>query len=243
MFNRIMVLLSCIISRVFPILSPCFFFVFPWHQTLSFWFLFLSQRFHQVLMRLSPIFPLSIYWHSIPKPFPYYSHYIRGLFFHLFPYYSLSPSYFSAHASPQFFPAFLHSSPSHGLPTFCWGSYGKNMGTIWNNQPFHGRSWAYSQDFPSFPLFFPRFSAPKAFFNSTGGLAGHKRSLFEGGVRSPSMVRWPGALAKPGRSSELPWAFWDVLPTVQEGGRWRFLGRSIDFEWGDHWKIAYQIGC
>lgn len=55
-----------------------------------------------------------------------------------------------------------------------------------------------------------------AFFNSTGGLSGHKRSLLEGGVRSPSMVRWPGGLAKPGRSSELPWAFWDVLPTVQD---------------------------
>jgi hypothetical protein len=27
------------------------------------------------------------------------------------------------------------------------------------------------------------------FFNSTGGLLGHKRSLFEGGVRSPTMVR------------------------------------------------------
>lgn len=52
------------------------------------------------------------------------------------------------------------------------------------------------------------------FFNSTGGLAGHKRSLFEGGVRSPSMVRWPGTV-KPG-TSELPWAFWDVLPTVQD---------------------------
>lgn len=65
--------------------------------------------------------------------------------------------------------------------------------------------------------FFLRFStAPQAFFNSTGGLSGHKRSLLEGGVRSPSMVRWPGGLANPGRSSELPWAFWDVLPTVQD---------------------------
>ena len=32
------------------------------------------------------------------------------------------------------------------------------------------------------------------FFNSTGGLLGHKRSLYEGGVRSPTMVRWPGTI-------------------------------------------------
>merc|ERR1719188_887319 len=33
------------------------------------------------------------------------------------------------------------------------------------------------------------------FFNSTGGLKGHKRSMFEGGTRSPTMVRWPGKIA------------------------------------------------
>jgi arylsulfatase A-like enzyme len=53
------------------------------------------------------------------------------------------------------------------------------------------------------------------FFNSTGGLPGHKRSMYEGGVRSPTMVRWPGVI-KPGRSSDFPWAFWDVMPTLAE---------------------------
>jgi len=52
------------------------------------------------------------------------------------------------------------------------------------------------------------------FFNSTGGLLGHKRSLFEGGTRSPSMARWPGRV--PVRSSDYAWAFWDVLPTFAE---------------------------
>eukprot|EP01060_Flectonema_neradi_P004887 TRINITY_DN1320_c0_g1_i2.p1 TRINITY_DN1320_c0_g1~~TRINITY_DN1320_c0_g1_i2.p1 ORF type:complete len:498 (+),score=132.82 TRINITY_DN1320_c0_g1_i2:47-1495(+) len=52
------------------------------------------------------------------------------------------------------------------------------------------------------------------FFNSTGGLLGHKRSLYEGGVRSPSMVRWPGTI-KPA-VSEFRWAFWDVLPTIAD---------------------------
>jgi len=53
------------------------------------------------------------------------------------------------------------------------------------------------------------------FFNSTGGLRGYKRSLFEGGVRSPSMVRWPGVVPA-NKSSDHLWAFWDVLPTLAE---------------------------
>lgn len=52
------------------------------------------------------------------------------------------------------------------------------------------------------------------FFNSTGGLLGHKRSLYEGGVRSPTMARWPGTI-KPAVSN-FAWAFWDVLPTLAE---------------------------
>lgn len=53
------------------------------------------------------------------------------------------------------------------------------------------------------------------FFNSTGGLRGWKRSLYEGGVRSPTMVRCPGTVPAGARSA-LPWAFWDVLPTFAE---------------------------
>ncbi len=51
------------------------------------------------------------------------------------------------------------------------------------------------------------------FFNSSGGLRGFKRSFYEGGVRSPSLVRWPGVTAA-GSVSHVPWAFWDVLPTL-----------------------------
>ena len=52
------------------------------------------------------------------------------------------------------------------------------------------------------------------FFNSTGGLLGHKRSLYEGGYRSPTMVRWPAAVAP--AVSDVPFAFWDVIPTLVE---------------------------
>lgn len=55
----------------------------------------------------------------------------------------------------------------------------------------------------------------KEFFNSTGGLRGNKRSLYEGGYRSPTMARWPGVISA-GRISTFPWAFWDVMPTLAE---------------------------
>ena len=53
------------------------------------------------------------------------------------------------------------------------------------------------------------------FFNSTGGLRGRKGSLFEGGIREPLVARWPGKI-KAGTVSNLPAAFWDVLPTLCE---------------------------
>ena len=52
------------------------------------------------------------------------------------------------------------------------------------------------------------------FFNSTGGLSGYKRSLYEGGVRSPTIARWPGAIQP--SVSTFQWAFWDVMPTFAE---------------------------
>ena len=53
------------------------------------------------------------------------------------------------------------------------------------------------------------------FFRSSGPLQGTKRSLHDGGIRDPMLVRWPSKIA-PGRVSDLPWAFWDVLPTLAE---------------------------
>lgn len=53
------------------------------------------------------------------------------------------------------------------------------------------------------------------FFDSNGALRGMKRDLYEGGIRVPMVVRWPGAI-EAGRVSDEPWAFWDVLPTMAE---------------------------
>jgi arylsulfatase A-like enzyme len=55
--------------------------------------------------------------------------------------------------------------------------------------------------------------ADPAFFNSSGGLRGFKRSLHEGGIRVPMLVRWPGKV-KAGTTSEHIAAFWDFLPTA-----------------------------
>ena len=54
--------------------------------------------------------------------------------------------------------------------------------------------------------------ADPVFFNSSGGLRGFKRDLYEGGIRTPLIVRWPGKIKK-GSRSEFIGAFWDLMPT------------------------------
>jgi arylsulfatase A len=53
--------------------------------------------------------------------------------------------------------------------------------------------------------------------NSCGKMKGHKRSMNEGGIRVPMVVRWPGKI-KPGQVSDLPWYFPDVMATLAELG-------------------------
>ena len=57
--------------------------------------------------------------------------------------------------------------------------------------------------------------ADPKFFHSSGPLKGYKRAVYEGGIRVPGIVRWPGRV-KAGATSDLPWAFWDFLPTAVE---------------------------
>ncbi|MEO7275452.1 MAG: sulfatase-like hydrolase/transferase, partial [Vicinamibacterales bacterium] len=47
------------------------------------------------------------------------------------------------------------------------------------------------------------------FFNSSGGLRGIKRDLYEGGIRVPMIARWPGTIPA-GRTSDHVWAHWDI---------------------------------
>jgi arylsulfatase A-like enzyme len=53
------------------------------------------------------------------------------------------------------------------------------------------------------------------FFKSSGPFRGIKRDMYEGGIRVPMIVRWPGKI-KPETVSDQVWAFWDFLPTAAE---------------------------
>ena len=57
--------------------------------------------------------------------------------------------------------------------------------------------------------------ADPAFFNSSGGLRGIKRDLYEGGIRVPLIARWTGTIPA-GRASPHVWAHWDMFPTLAE---------------------------
>jgi len=64
--------------------------------------------------------------------------------------------------------------------------------------------------------------------NSCGPMQGLKRSLYEGGIRTPMIVRWPGRI-KPGTVSDLPWYFPDVMPTLAElAGAAKHVPADID---------------
>lgn len=53
------------------------------------------------------------------------------------------------------------------------------------------------------------------YFNSNGSLRGMKRDLYDGGVRVPTIARWPGVI-KPGQTTDHVSAFQDIMPTFAE---------------------------
>jgi arylsulfatase A len=53
------------------------------------------------------------------------------------------------------------------------------------------------------------------FFDSNGPLRGYKRDMYEGGIRTPLLVMWPGKV-KAGAISDHLSAFWDIMPTLAE---------------------------
>lgn len=50
------------------------------------------------------------------------------------------------------------------------------------------------------------------FFNSNREFRGMKRDFYDGGVKTPFIVRWPGGV-EAGSKSDQTFAFWDFLPT------------------------------
>jgi arylsulfatase A-like enzyme len=53
------------------------------------------------------------------------------------------------------------------------------------------------------------------FFNSTAGLRGFKGTVYEGGIRVPMIVKFPGVI-KPGTTNDSPCYFADWFPTIME---------------------------
>jgi len=53
------------------------------------------------------------------------------------------------------------------------------------------------------------------FFRGNMHLRGAKGMMYEGGIRVPMIVRWPDHIT-PNTSSDLPWYFADVMPTLAE---------------------------
>jgi len=62
---------------------------------------------------------------------------------------------------------------------------------------------------------FPLSGTDPEFFKSTGGFRGYKQDLYEGGIRTPFVARWPSHI-KAGSVSDHVSAFWDFLPTMAE---------------------------
>jgi arylsulfatase A-like enzyme len=67
-----------------------------------------------------------------------------------------------------------------------------------------------------------------AFFDVSGPLQGIKRSLHDGGIRVPTIMRWPGKIA-PGGEVNTPLWFADILPTFAElAGAAEFVPSGLD---------------
>ena len=60
-----------------------------------------------------------------------------------------------------------------------------------------------------------RFDVSEDFFEASGGLRGYKGSMYEGGLRCPQIVRWPGRV-QAGTVSDHVTYFPDMMPTFAE---------------------------
>jgi len=57
--------------------------------------------------------------------------------------------------------------------------------------------------------------ADPEYFNSNGGLRGIKRDLYEGGIRVPFIVSWPGVIEEKSSTNHIS-VFYDLLPTMAD---------------------------
>ena len=53
------------------------------------------------------------------------------------------------------------------------------------------------------------------FFDSNGPWRGYKRDVYEGGIRVPMIVAWPGHVRE-GTRTDFICSFWDMMPTLRE---------------------------
>ena len=53
------------------------------------------------------------------------------------------------------------------------------------------------------------------FFNSNGPWRGYKRDVYEGGIRVPMIISWPGHIVEGGQT-DFMCSFWDMMPTLRE---------------------------
>jgi arylsulfatase A-like enzyme len=60
-----------------------------------------------------------------------------------------------------------------------------------------------------------RYTRLTNFFKGNGPLRGYKFTIYEGGIRVPMIVRWPGRI-KPGSVTDHVCAFYDFMPTAAE---------------------------
>lgn len=65
------------------------------------------------------------------------------------------------------------------------------------------------------------------FFDSNGPLRGRKRDLYDGGIRVPLIVRWPGRIA-PGTETSHVAYHGDLMATVAELANGAFIPRGLD---------------
>ena len=56
---------------------------------------------------------------------------------------------------------------------------------------------------------------PKIYPPANGGLRDHKGSLYEGGIRVPSIIEWPHGISTP-RQTDYPCGAVDIFPTISE---------------------------